>query len=189
MKALHDKKNWPWIAAVAVVVLMAIVLRLQGRAWFCDCGQLRFWIDDPRSNHTSQHFLDPYSATHFLHGLIFYWIVSGLFSRWNWPWQCLLALSLEAGWEIFENTQFVINRYRSTTASLGYEGDSVLNSLGDVVACWAGLLAARALGWRRSLVLLLAIELTLLVTIRDSLLLNIWMLCWDVEWLKTWQAG
>jgi hypothetical protein len=183
------RKQWPWVAIAGVLAVTTLVLRWEGRVWFCECGELRFWISDPRSSHTSQHFFDPYSFTHMLHGLIFYWLLVWLCPKWEWPWRVCLALSLEAGWEILENSPIVIDRYRTMTAALGYSGDSVLNSLGDVLACLAGLLIASRFGWRVSVALFLVTEITLLVTIRDSLLLNVLMLGVNIEWLKAWQEG
>lgn len=183
------KIRWPWAALAGVILLMLVVLHLLGRSWFCTCGELRLWISDPRSLHTSQHLLDPYSFTHLQHGLVFFWMITWLFPKWRFPWQVWLALTLEAGWEILENSPMIINRYRTTTAALGYTGDSILNSLGDLFACWAGFMLARKIGKRSYVELFFAIEAILLITIRDSLLLNVLMLSVDIPWLKAWQQG
>ena len=184
-----DRKNWPWLAIIGTTVLMVMQLRAQGRVWFCECGSLRFWVSDPNSQHTSQHLADPYSLTHMQHGLVFFWVVHMLFKRWTWPWQLWLALAIEAAWEIVENTQWVINRYRDATAALGYTGDSILNSVGDLVACWLGIVIAQRIGWRATWILFFACEAVLILTIRDSLLLNIVMLFFPIESLKQWQIG
>ena len=160
-----------------------------GQPWWCACGQWRLWTLDAYSSHTSQHLADPYSLTHLQHGLVLFWLVGWAVSKWKWPWQCWLAVAIEAGWELFENSKMIIDRYREATAALGYNGDSILNSLGDILFCYAGLHVAKKLGWRNTWLLFLGIEVTLLLTIRDSLLMNILMLSVDIPWLKAWQAN
>jgi hypothetical protein len=187
MERLSHSKNWPGWAIVTTVGLTVATLRLEGQPWFCECGTLRFWVGEGYSSHTSQHLFDPYSFTHLQHGLILFFLVGWLARKWTWHWQLWLAIAVEAAWEIFENTPFVINRYRTTTAALGYNGDSVLNSTGDIIACVAGILIARRLGWRATCILFLSIEVVLLVTLRDSLLLNVLMLLVSSEALIEWQ--
>jgi hypothetical protein len=122
-----------------------------------------------------------------LHGVALYWIIAWLWPRMRSEWQILFAIALEAAWEIFENTNFVIERYRTATAALGYTGDAVVNSLGDIVCCLAGFLIAQRLGFRRSLIAFIVLELLLLLWIKDSLLLEILMLVSPIEAIKTWQ--
>ena len=183
------KKYWPWVAVVGVIALMVGILRLEGRVWFCECWEMLFWVGEARSSHTSQHSFDPYSFTHMLHGLIFFWALKWLLPKWEWPWRAWLAVVLEASWEILENSPLIINRYREATAALGYSGDSVLNSLGDVVSCLIGFVIASRFGWRASVAIFVVTEIVLLITIRDSLLLNVVMLAVDVPWLKEWQQA
>ncbi len=104
-------------------------------------------------------------------------------------WRFVLAIAIEAVWEMIENTNTVIERYRQATASLGYQGDSVLNSLGDILCCGIGFGLAMKLGWRWSIILFLAVETVLLFWIRDSLLLEIIMLVHPMNSIKTWQLG
>ncbi len=182
-----QRKNWPVLAVLVTVTLMVVQLRAQQRQWFCECGTLRLWVSDPASSHTSQHLADPYSFTHVQHGLVLCFAVGWLAKNWTWPWQMWLAIAIEASWEVVENTQFVIDRYRDRTAALGYTGDSILNSAGDVLACWLGLWLAKKLGWNATWVLFCAIEVVLLITIRDSLLLNVLMLIYPSESIKQWQ--
>ncbi|MCA9229277.1 MAG: DUF2585 family protein [Planctomycetales bacterium] len=189
MIRFSDPKHCPWWTILATVAAAIVVLRLEGQPWFCECNQLRVLIGDAYSSHTSQHLLDPYSLTHVQHGLVLFFLVGSLAHDWRWPWQLWLAIAIEAAWEIFENTPFVIDRYRTTTAALGYNGDSVLNSVGDILACTLGVLVARRLGWRKTCALFFTIELVLLVTIRDSLLLNVVMLLVPNEALIEWQQG
>jgi Protein of unknown function (DUF2585) len=164
-------------------------LRAQGRLWFCECGSLRFWIRDPAGKHTSQHLFDPYTFTHVQHAFIFLWPVQWLFKRMSWPWQMWLVLAIEAAWEVLENTQWVIDRYRNATAAHGYTGDTVVNCVGDLLACWLGIMLVKWLGWRVTWILFVIIEVLLIVTIRDSLLLNILMLFFPIQALKQWQMG
>ena len=104
-------------------------------------------------------------------------------------WRLVIVLAAEAAWEILENTNAVIDRYRATTAFLGYRGDTVVNSIGDIMCCGVGVLIARKLGWLRSLPIFIASEIVLLVWIRDSLLLEILMLIYPLDAVKQWQLG
>ncbi len=104
-------------------------------------------------------------------------------------WQLVIAIAIESVWELIENTNAVIDRYREATAALGYHGDSVFNSLGDIACCGLGFLIAKKLGWLRSIVLLAATEVVLLIWIRDSLLLEILMLIYPIQSIKGWQIG
>jgi hypothetical protein len=177
------------IAATSMALLLMIVLlRVEGRSFFCTtCGQLAIWIGDTCSSSTSQQLFDPYSFTHVLHGFLFFWLIALLFRRLAPTWQFALALFLEAVWEIFENTKFVIDKYRTETAALGYTGDTIVNSLGDLACALAGFLLARQLGVRRSLIVFALVELVLILWIHDSLLLQILMLVRPIEALKSWQ--
>ena len=170
--------------AVAVFAGAAILLRLEGRLWICACGKLQLWSGNICSSDNSQHFLDPYSFTHVLHGFLFFWLVAllvRLFLKGLRPnWQIVLAIAVEALWEVFENTNFIIDRYRAETAALGYNGDTVVNSFGDILCCLIGFLIARRLGLRRSLIVFLVLELILIFWIKDSLLLEIVMLTFPV---------
>jgi len=146
-------------------------------------------VSDPQGAHTSQHLLDPYSFTHLLHGLLFYWGFAWAFPRLAITWRFTLAIILEACWELLENSSFVIERYRAATAAVGYQGDTIGNSLGDFLCCAVGLVLAPRLGWRGSAILFLTSELLLLELIRDSLLLTTFMLVFPSDALKNWQTG
>ena len=183
------RRVWPWLAVVAVLAAAAAELRWQGRLWLCDCGRFRVWLGDAWGPETSQQLFDPYSFTHVLHGFAFAGLLALLLPRANWRWRVALAVAAEAAWEVFENTEYVINRYREATAALGYNGDTVVNSLGDVIACAAGVLLARRLGALKTLLVFALTEAVLLFWIRDSLLLNILLLVYPSEKLKAWQAG
>jgi hypothetical protein len=180
---------WPWFATAATLLVTVLALRIEGRIWFCDCNNIRVWISDARSSHTSQHLFDPYTLTHVEHGLILYWLLAWCLPRWQWPARFWLGTLIESLWEIIENTPWVIQRYRDATAALGYAGDSVVNSLGDILACMAGLLLAPPLGWRGTLALLVLMEVVLAYAIRDNLFLSVIMLLHDFEGLKAWQEA
>lgn len=187
-RAALTRKAW-LPASVAVAAAAALVLRAQGRLWFCDCGRVRAWVGDAWSAETSQQLFDPYSFTHVLHGLAFCGLLALLLPRVGWRWRFVLAVAVESLWEVIENTDFVIRRYREATAALGYTGDTVVNSLGDITACAVGFLVARRLGWLRSVLLFAATELLLLFWIRDSLIVNIILLLYPSEKLRAWQQA
>jgi hypothetical protein len=139
--------------------------------------------------HNSQHLLDPYSFSHVSHGILFFGLCAWLLPSLALGWRLVVATAIEAAWEIVENTQFVIDRYRAATISLDYYGDSVGNSFGDVLSCLVGFLLARYLGLWRSIALLIVLELVLLFWIRDNLLLNVVMLIHPIDAVKAWQNG
>jgi hypothetical protein len=155
--------------------------------WICSCGSLQVWSGQICSANNSQHFLDPYSFTHVLHGFLFFWLIAWLAPPLRSGWQLALAIAVEAAWEVFENTNFIIDRYRSETAALGYTGDTVVNSFGDILCCLIGFMIARRLGLHRSLVVFALLELVLIVWIKDSLLLEILMLVVPLDALRAWQ--
>ncbi len=183
------RKLWPWLTVALIVAGAVLLLRGQGRLWFCACGYFLPWSSDAWSADNSQHLLDPYSFTHVLHGFMFWWLLAWALPRVSLSWRLCLAVALEAAWEVIENTNFVVERYREATQALGYRGDTVVNSLGDILMCALGFLLARRMGFRRSLALFVLTEVLLLVWIRDSLLLNILMLLYPLDAVKAWQAG
>jgi len=181
------EKYWALAATLAVMVITGLLLRFEGRLWICACGSIRAWSGQICSADNSQHFLDPYSFTHVLHGFLFFWLIALLLRRLSGSWQVVLALGIEGAWEVFENTNFIIDRYRSETAALGYNGDTVINSLGDLACCLLGFVVARRLGLKRSLAVFLVVEIILILWIRDSLLFEILMLVVPVDAIRAWQ--
>jgi hypothetical protein len=178
-----------WFVAIGVLVAltMIFVLRAEGRLFFCSCNRFLVWVGDICSSSNSQQLFDPFSFTHILHGFLLFWLISLLFRRMSPGWQVLLAVVSEAAWEVFENTPFVINRYRAETAALGYEGDTIVNSFGDLLCALVGFLIARRLGFWRSVIVFLVVEVILTFVIRDSLLLEILMLIRPISAIKQWQ--
>ena len=104
-------------------------------------------------------------------------------------WRLALAVSIESAWEVTENSSYVIQRYREETISLDYFGDSIINSLSDIICCATGFMIGYKLRFWRSLALFLATEAILIVWIHDSLLINILMLIYPIEAIKHWQIG
>lgn len=169
--------------SILVVVTLSLVLLSMGRIPYCAAGDFAIWVTSPDSSHTSQHPFDPFSFTHFEHGLIFFWLLTLLKRR-----SLALCLLIESGWEILENSPFIIDRYRTATIALNYTGDSLTNSLGDLLSCALGYLFFKRFGFKVSLVLMLIIELTLLILMRDNLTTNVIMLLYPIEALKNWQS-
>jgi len=178
----------PWLAIGVLLLGVALLERSQGRLWICSCGRILLWAGDVWSSDNSQHWLDPYSFTHILHGFLFFWLVAGLLPRLSFAWQLCLAILIEGAWEVVENSAAIIDRYRAVTVSLGYTGDTIVNSLADIVLCGLGFWLARQLGWRRTLLIFFVFEIVLLVWIRDGLLLNVLMLIYPVDAIRAWQS-
>jgi len=176
------------MAISAVVALAVFQLHNQGRIWWCACGGHNLWAGDIWTAHNSQHLFDPYSFTHVLHGVVFCGLVAWLLPRISLLWRLFVITCIEAGWELLENSQFIIMRYREATMALGYDGDTITNSIGDIACCTAGFFLAGYLGLRRSIVLFVVTELVLLFWIRDNLTLNVLMLVWPVDAIKAWQV-
>lgn len=198
-----------WARALALALVGAAVLWLMGRVPICSCGYVALWHGDPHSAENSQHLFDWYTPSHVLHGLVFYAALRPFLvaPAPAWPLAAPLlarlglrpaagmgpllraATAIEVAWEIVENSPPVIARYREATIALGYTGDSIVNSMADVAAMWAGLLfAARAPVWA-SVALFAGAEILTGVVIRDGLLLNVLMLLWPLEAVLRWQQG
>lgn len=188
-KSITSHRLGPWLAIAAVLILAIVLLRLQGRLWICSCGEIYFWVGDIWSSDNSQHLFDPYSFTHLLHGVVFWAVLTWTLPRLAPMWTLWIAVVIESMWEVAENSAFIINRYREATASLGYTGDTIVNSMGDIFICAVGFGIALYLGFRRSLILFVLTELILIFWIRDSLLLSILMLVYPIEAIKAWQLG
>ncbi|HEY7654245.1 MAG TPA: DUF2585 family protein [Methylomirabilota bacterium] len=182
-------RPWTVAAAIGLTAVDALGLHLMGRRVWCACGSLSPWSWDIWSSHNSQHLVDPYTFTHVLHGALYYAVLRLLLGpRWP-PLRALLAVIIEVGWEIGENTNGVIGAYREATIALNYYGDSIVNSVGDVIAFALGYTGAMRLPVWVSVVAFAAVEAALLLTIRDSLILNIVMLLHSFSAIKTWQMG
>ena len=183
----------PWrvstVIAGCLVLADIATLYLMGHPLTCTCGHITLWSGDIGSNENSQQLADPDSFTHFTHGVLLFWALFPFRRVLSLPARFSLALLIEATWEVIENTPMVIDRYRAGTISLGYFGDSALNSSSDILFCVAGFLVATRLPWRWALVAIVGIEAVLAVTIRDGLLLNIVMLLFPIPAIRNWQLG
>ena len=182
-----------YLVVISGILLMFIaVLLAMGRTPICECGYVKLWHGIVYSAENSQHIFDWYTFSHIIHGFGFYWLFTLLRKRLPWlPTRMgfLLALFLEIGWEILENTDFIINRYRETTISLDYYGDSMINSLFDVVAMAVGFLMAARLPIWFIVCLTIVLEVFVGLSIRDNLTLNIIMLLHPFVIIRTWQSS
>ena len=177
------------ILLAAILLATAAILLAMGRLPICQCGYVKLWHGQTVSAENSQHLTDWYTPSHVLHGLIFYamlWLVAG---RLSLGARLVIATLVEAAWEIAENTNAVIERYRAATIALDYYGDSVVNSLADIGAMWLGFWLARRLPVWASVALFVLAESVTVWFIRDGLLLNVLMLIWPLEAVRAWQAG
>ena len=180
-------RNRPLLAALLLLAAAIAILSAMGRPPICTCGSIALW--GPVGPTQSQMLADWYSPSHIIHGFLFYALLRGIWPQGSIELRFVAALAIEAAWEIFENTPVVIDRYREATIALGYSGDSILNSTSDVAMMGIGFLAARRLPAWVSVAVVLALELLVLVVIRDNLTLNIWMLLAPNDAIRSWQAG
>ena len=166
---------------------LSIVLYSRGQPLWCKLSDFLPWTVDVISPHNSQHFFDPYSFSHVLHGFLLVWIFGAI--RLSRKYFLALGVILETFWEILENSNFIIDRYRIATISLNYYGDSIANSLADVVSCMLGLFIAMRLGFIKTFCLFLIVEISMISTMRDSLIVNIIMLIHPFNAIKAWQGS
>jgi len=177
-------------AAILVLIVAAAGLELaMGRAPAYSRGPIRLWSGDINSAENSQQLLDPYNFTHVSHGVVFYALTRLALGPQRVMLRAIVAIAAEAAWEVYENTDTVINRYRTATIALGYYGDSVINSVLDVVACGLGFVLAWKLPPRVTVAGVIVLEIALALTIRDNLTLNIVMLLHPVDAIRRWQLG
>lgn len=177
------------LLAAGFIGATAIVLYTMGQPLICKCGYVKLWHGVVVSSENSQHLSDWYTPSHIIHGILFFGLFTLIFPKGSIEKRLAFSLIVECAWEILENTDMVINRYREATISLDYFGDSVINSSADILAMAAGFfLAARLPVWA-SVALILVFEGVTTWLIRDGLALNILMLVWPLEAVKTWQGG
>lgn len=182
-----------FLIGLGLIVLTAVILFVMGREPICKCGVVKLWTSDVNSSDNSQHIADWYTPSHIIHGMLFYalfwwlgrWQTKG--GNWSLGLRAVLSILLEAVWEILENSPIIIERYREATIALDYFGDSIINSVFDIVWMLLGFfLAARLPVWL-TIMLIIAAEVIVGAIIRDNLTLNVLMLLTPIDAIKEWQ--
>jgi hypothetical protein len=184
------RRWWQYGITIALIVGGAASIEFaMGRVPWCKCGYIKFWHGVVKSSENSQQIADWYTFTHVVHGVGFYFLLWLTAKRRPPGVRFVLAVLLEAGWEVLENTPMVINRYRATTISLDYYGDSIVNSVSDVFAMMLGFWVAHRSAVWITVGLVMLVEGALALGIRDNLTLNILMLVHPFDAIRRWQAG
>ena len=175
------------LVVLGIMAVQALVLHLMGRVWICSCGTVRLWVGDIWSSELSQQLFDWYTASHVVHGVLFYGLLRLLLPRTSVLVRLAIAVGIEASWEIAENSPWVIEAYRKQALAAGYTGDSILNSLSDTVAMMSGFALARLLPWKATVALVLVLEIGVGALVHDNLTLNILNFIHRFPAIEAWQ--
>ncbi len=193
LKAFVDFfKNLPlifWLVFIFLILLQILILHFAGQPYISKSGKIMLWTSEVVSAENSQQIFDWYTFSHIIHGFLFYWIYKFLFPRQKIWVLALFAICTEMAWEILENSPFIINKYREATIAVGYSGDSILNSVSDVFCAFFGFVFAALNRWKLVFVVLVIFEVMCFVLIRDNLTLNILMLGYPIDIVRSWQSG
>jgi Protein of unknown function (DUF2585) len=183
------KRYTPYLITALIILAGAAYLLWIGREPYCKCGYIKLWHGETVSSENSQHISDWYTPSHILHGILFFGLLWLVARRLSIGWRLVIATLVETGWELLENSSFIIERYRAVTISLDYFGDSVLNSVCDILAMVVGFFLASRIPIWASVAIIIGFEALTITLIRDGLALNILMLLWPLDAVRDWQAG
>jgi len=189
MVEFATRHRWTILASIAVLSLTATIEWGLGRSPLGPDGRFGWWDSDIWSRENSQRVADAYSFSHVVHGILFFALLWAGARRLPLRHRFLIALVIEAGWEVLENSPLIIDRYREATIALGYVGDSVLNSCCDILMMALGFLMAQRMRVYASVLAVVAMEIGCLLWVRDNLTLNVIMLIHPVEAIKLWQSA
>ena len=174
---------------VVIIGLTACIELGMGRSPLGPDGKFGWWDGNIWGSENSQRVADPYSFSHVVHGILFYAFLWLIARKVPLRYRFLIAVSMEAVWEILENSPLIISRYRETTIALGYTGDSILNSCSDILMMSMGFLFASVTPALVSVALVVVLEVGCLFWIRDNLTLNVIMLIHPIDAIRVWQSA